>query len=369
MVTDARRLTQPLTLGLALGEHQVPPSWFYQVPRVDDYWGTVAAMLLDDQIASALQLRKRTALSFPWRWSEATSQAARALLQEQMSRLTLEHDLMDALACLEQGVSYCEQVWEQVAGRWLIARIEARDPARFRWHRDGTLLAQGPDLQWAPVPPYRVAAFTHRATRENPYGVSVLEPCYPRWQGKWKAMAQLERLGEKFAIPSVLALTDASDDGELARVSAALAALEHGAGVALSGVREVVTLAASGSAADLLKEVEAADAAISRVITGQVLALDKGDTGSYAMSKTHQHSLESVALLDFRALLRKFSRTTLAWVLELNGVPGPAELVVDEDALKAQQAAAQAGASGAATGAPARLADPGRAEPLLQMMV
>jgi hypothetical protein len=49
-----------------------------------------------------------------------------------------------------------------------------------------------------------------------------------------------------------------------------------------------------------------------------------------------------VALLDFRATIRKLSRTTLAWLLELNGVAGPAEMEFDAELHRKQSAAADA---------------------------
>lgn len=358
---DTRQLTQPLALTLPLGEQYLPPAFFYAIPRTDDYFSTIAAMLLDDQVVASLQLRKHRALTaFPVKWSDATPAAARTLLDEQLARLTIEHDLLDGLACIEQGFAPCEQVWVQAGGRWWIERIQIRDPRRFRFHRDGRLLMQTPGMEWVEVPPMRLAVYTHQASAENPYGVAALEACYPRWQGKWKTLAQLERLGEKYSIPPVVALTDATDDTELTKISSALAMLESGVGVALAGVRELIQLKVSGSAADLLAEVHEHDAAISRVLTSQSLASNKSDTGSYAMAETHMDSLDAIALLDFKALLRKFSRTSLAWVLELNGVAGPGELIFDRATWEAEQRA-KAGGQGASQGGGAglALADPG----------
>jgi hypothetical protein len=341
-----RSLLSPLELPefrYSGAEYYQPPAYFFEVPRSDDYYGAIEAMLLDDQVSSALGLRKRTALSaFPWRWSDATPPPARALLDEQLRRLTWEHDLEDALRCLDWGHAPCEQVWVRDAqGRLWIDRIEARDPRRFRVHRDGGLLYQGADLRWERVPDYRVAWYTHGATRENPYGRSALEPAFPRWQGKWKAMAQLERLGEKYSIPPVIALSDASDDEELNRISARLAELENGMGVALSGVTSIVQLSVAGKVEELLRAIGAHDDAISKVITAQVQLLDDGEGGgSYAKAKTHENSLEAVALLDFRATIRKLSRTTLTWLLHLNQVQGPAEMEFDQQTHREQKQAA-----------------------------
>lgn len=329
-----RNLTRPLAARAPIGEHYVPPAFFYQIPRVEDYFGSIEAMLLDDQVAAALQLRKRRALAMPWKWSEDSDSTAVAFLQDVFTRLTLEHDFEDALACLENGFIPCEPLWHKEDGQWFVKRIERRDPRRFRFAKDGSLHYQTPALEWQPVPEHRVLVFTHQATLENPYGRSVLEPCYPRWQGKWKVLAQLERLGDKYSIPPVVALTDATDDGQLNTISANLAALESAAGVALSGVKDVKALEVQGKGADLLAEIKDHDAAMAKVLTGQVLALDKGDTGSYALGKVHENSLDAVALLDFKAMLRKLSRTLVVSILTLNNIPGKARMVFDEEAWK-----------------------------------
>ncbi len=339
-----RQLTRPLSTDQFLTDRHAPPAFFYQVPRVADYFGTIEAMLLDDQVSSAMQLRQHTALRMPWAWSDDSDAAATGLLDQVFAEITLEHDLLDALQCLAYGFVPLEVFWSVQAGVMVPERIERSDPRRFQFHKSGHLMYLASDSQWRDVPDKKVIVFTHRANATNPYGCSVLEPAFPRWQAKWQALDQMQQLGDRYSVPAHVAISDATGEAELIKISQALAGLSAADSVTVAGVRDIKELSVKGKITEINEVIRDHDAAISKVITGQVLALDKGTTGSYAMSKTHQTSLESVAELDMKAVLRKLSRTLVAWVLELNQVAGRAVMVLDEQARQAAQAPAPGGA-------------------------
>ena len=130
----ARQLTQPLSTDQFLADRHAPPAFFYQVPRIADYFGTIDAMLLDDQVSSAMQLRQYTALGMPWRWADHSDVVATNLLEQVFDEITLEHDFLDALECLAYGFIPLEVFWQEHDGVIVPERIERSDPRRFQFN-------------------------------------------------------------------------------------------------------------------------------------------------------------------------------------------------------------------------------------------
>lgn len=316
-------------------DHYPQPGQLYEVPWTSSYWNTIETMLMDDQISTSLEQRKSRALDKPTLWKGDAK--AIAFIQETIER-TESDDILDCLAMIEKGFNPIEIDWINESGRWWIASMECRDPSIFRVSTTGQLQYRSKDFQWHNVPAHKVALFTMGATRDKPYGKSALKPCFPHWQAKWKMHAQLERLGDKYSIPPVVALCETSDDDELAKVGASLAALESATGVAVSGVNKIESLTVTGKMEELLTGIKQKDQAMSKSLTGQVLATDVGDSGSYAQSKTHESSLEAIAIKDVKRLLHILNRTIYRSILEVNNLGHlRAEQVFDEQSWKQQQ--------------------------------
>lgn len=304
---------------------RVPPAFFYQTPRNGDYFSEIKFMKLDSQVGAALELRKRTAMEFP-RQIVGDGKAVN-LVKKVLNALTWEHDLEDMLGCLEYGYMPSEIIWRLKDGIWTVAAIEQRDPAKFRFNTENGWEGSV-DGAWQPLPSRKFIFTTHKANFEHPYGMSCLLSAYQAWSSKLAASAYMLKLGKKYAVPSLVALTDANNEIELEKISSTLAQLESSSGVALSGVSSVLQLAATGQAEALRAIVEHYNVEISKAITGQSLAMDQGETGSYAQAQVHRSSLEQMAAQDIRALINKVNRTLIRWILELNGIKGSAEITV-----------------------------------------
>ena len=59
---------------------------------------------------------------------------------------------------------------------------------------------------------------------------------------------------------------------------------------------------------------------ISRAITKQTLTTNNSETGTYALGKVHQETLENIAILDAKYIARKLNITLIRWILELNDI-------------------------------------------------
>ncbi|TQF71795.1 phage portal protein family protein [Pseudoalteromonas luteoviolacea] len=345
-------LTTPLSEDNPIIGHYPQPGQVYDVPTFNSYWGAINTMMQDDQIIASLELRKSRALAKPTKW--VGDDNAIALIKNVLSNLTFTQDQMDGLSMLELGFNPCEIQWAKSGNEFYVESIEKRTPEKFRIGQQGQLLFSDKNFEFKPVPDKKVMLFTRNATRETPYGESVLKGCYPHWAAKWEADAQVTRLGKKYSIPSFIALTDTDDEADLARISLSLAGLENGDGIATSGVKEIITLTATGKLEELIKAIDKKDKAISKVITGQTLAQGESQYGTQALGKVHENTLEAYAIQDLKLLLNRFNRTLFRWILELNGLGHlNARLLFDDEAYKESQKAQSS------TGQPLQLSNPG----------
>ena len=308
-----------------------PSNSFVEKPGTQDYWNTIKSMLQDSQISASIGLRKRTALTM---LSELEGDAeAVNCVSEVISKITFIHDIHDLLSRLEFGISYQEIIWKlDDSGKYWIDAIEQRSNKNFRWFfsETGEKFLQYYDRgTWRFAPDKKFIVGTNNATQENPYGESVLVCVYPDWVEKCRLKMYFDRLSEKLSIPSFIALTDASNQKDIDQVSTVLSEIENGAGLAVSGVRDIKELSVSNQMGSLLEKIKELDRNISKGITSQVLALDYGQTGSYALGNVHENSLKVVAAMDCDATAYLLNRQVIRWILDLNGIGGDAYYPVD----------------------------------------
>ena len=306
-----------------------PPYSLLDDPGTKDYWNTIKTMLADSQVAAALGLRKRTGLTL---LPELTGdKAAVDFVSDVLSNITFVNDINDHQSRLEYGNAIQEIIWKVDQNIWRIEAIELRSNKNFRWFftQNGQKFLQYYDGEWKFAPERKFMVGTHAATQENPYGESVLKCIFPDWREKWQIKEYLDRLADKLSIPSFVALTHATNQTDLDSLSERLTEIQNGSGLAVSGVDSVVTLAATGQVDQLLNAIKALDQNISKGITSQVLALDHGERGSYALGDVHENSLKIIAAMDIDEAAYAFNRQLFKWILELNGLSGKAYFPVD----------------------------------------
>lgn len=312
----------------------------------DPYWGAIDAMLLDEEVDSDVELRHAAAMTLPWYLEGSPDDVAFA--EQLLERLDMETLLEDALCAAEWGFNPLEVEWDQSTGPWRPVLIERRHSRLFRIDDRGQVYyAPRGGSGFALVAEGKVIPVRRKATKERPYGVSILESVWPIWQVKWTHVAQLERLGQKYSVPSVIALAKANNVAELDTVSAALAGIESGEGVALSNVEQVIQLTASGKAQELLEVIRHYDTKMSKRITGQTLTSNTQQYGSRSLGEVHERAALRIAIGDLKMVFGCLNATLLRWIFALNGKDGQVRLVFDEKAFEERVKAQQSGGNGA----------------------
>lgn len=298
------------------------------------YYGAIRAMLLDEEVASDVEMRHATAMTVPY-MIEGSAQDV-AFFQEVTADLDLEALMEQMLAATEFGFMPVELMWEQQGELLCVVNSEQKRPENFRIMTDGSLVYSAVDYTNKTPVTGKVIPVLRKPSSERPYGETILESVWPIWQSKWISWANIERLGEKYAIPTAIALAkEANGDEDLQKIADSLAPVMNGDAVALSGVEEIVTLSASGKVDELLRTIEYIDNKIAKSITGQTLTNGNQKYGSRSLGEVHERAGMRVSKQDARMVYKVLNQTLCKWVFLANGREGNIKVRVDEEAYKA----------------------------------
>jgi phage gp29-like protein len=351
----AARLSTLLPLadaGNAFADHYpVPISLGAAGNQVTDYyWMCIDAMLQDEEIAADFELRHATSIMTPYTVEGSASDIA--FVNDMLAELELDVLMEHCLYHADYGFNPVELDWVEDGGLIRPVLSERRHPRSFRWGKDGKLLysaSGGTGFDFKAVPEGKVIPVVRNGSREKPYGESVLEPAWPVWQTKWAHVEQLERLAQKYSVPTSIALVDSTNatEASLANISANMAAIDGGGSVALSGVKEVVQLTASGKATELMNVIKDYNNSLAKLITGQTLTNGTQKYGSRSLGEVQERAALRIMVNDARTVYAALNRTLLKWVFALNNRPGSVQLKFDKKRFNAELAVLQ-GNGGAA---------------------
>ena len=289
---------------------------------------TYREMKLDGKIDSLLDLRKDTAVAYPWHLEQGRSsdQVYQFVKDNLSARLDWQADLRELLSAIDYGYAVSEALWAEQGGYWVPTKLKSRKPERFRFDSSGTLVLAS-TLQKLAMP-YKFLIHRNKPEAENPYGTPVLSRCYWYWKFKYAGLEFWLNATEKFGVPSILALFDSSDERAAQKkaeeLSQALTQVSSGSGAALANVKEVKALEITGSLADFAVLVHTCDAQMAYAITGQSLATQESEFGTRAQAEVHADTLDKICRGDASAL-GSLLQVLIGWMVEVNfGVGGPA---------------------------------------------
>lgn len=315
-----------------IDNHHPLPYEFGQVDtaQTNYYFQAIRAMLLDDEVASDVELRHATAMTIPFiiSGSDADVTFAKQVLDD----FDLDDLMEQMLRATEFGFQPIEMFWEKQDGLYVPVNSEPKRPEQFRLKKDGSVFYANYAYQMQSPPMGKIISVVRDQSSERPYGKSVLESLWAIWQSKWISWANIERLGEKYAIPSVAALVpSATSQDELDAVAANLAPIENGSSVALAGVTDVKMLTVSGKVTELLEIITAIDTKISKTITGQTLTSNTQAHGSRALGEVHERAAMRISMKDAKMVFKHLNKTLFKWIFEFNNHPGKIKISVDKE--------------------------------------
>ena len=281
----------------------------------------------DDEISAALETRREAVIATPWRLEPAEGEPVRWLHE------TLEPHIETLIRGTWSALPYGYAVQEVVyrpGPRVGIDRVVEKPLEWFEPRRDGTLWYTPSDGMGSGVPievdsRYKFLLTRRNPTYRNPYGEALLSRCYWPWFFRHNGWRFWMRFLERFAEPLLL--------GQVFDPSGFVTALQGMGLEAVVGVgkEESISAVTPGAAGEFEKVEMALGRRIQKLILGQTLTSEVGDTGSYAAAQVHNEVRQDKRNADLRLVTQTAQRLVEAlWTL--NALPGlPPRFVLADD--------------------------------------
>ncbi|GEO82281.1 DUF935 domain-containing protein [Pararhodospirillum oryzae] len=302
--------------------------------RAADQGDGAAYLALADDIeerdlhyAAVLGVRKRQVSQLPVvveAVSDARDDVAAAdLAREWLGRDDLEDDLFDLLDALGKGYAVAEILWEPSAGgRRLWPRLEARDPAWFRFSRtDGKtpqLIADnGSDT---PLPAWKFVTHRGRFKTGIPLRSGLARAAAWAWCFKSFDLKAWLIFCEVYGHPLRLGKYDpgASEADKATLLRAVRDIAQDAAAIIPEGMTIEFVATQSQSTGELYERmVTYWDQQVSKLVLGQVGTTD-AIAGGYAVGKVHDGVRGDIERADAKALAGTLNRDLVRPLIDLN---------------------------------------------------
>lgn len=281
----------------------------------------------DWQVYSMLQTRALALAACEWQVDAASDRRADRrvadFVREVLAAANLDRLTVDLMEAIVTGFKAAEVMWEIADGEVRISEFRARRASRFCFDVEGRprLLIPEAVFDGIPVPERKFVIWTFGGYEWNPYGRGLGHQLYwPVWFKKngirfWMVFA------EKFGSPTVMAKyppgTSAADQAQLLE---AIRTIQQQTGIRIPSTMDVSMLeAARTSSIDTYETLcEYMDRAIAKIILGQTLTSEPGDSGSYALGKVHDGVRLDILKADADSLCECLNMTVVRWLVDFN---------------------------------------------------
>ncbi len=253
-------------------------------------------------------------------------------LREQLSALEIDRVCRELLHAAWFGYAVAEAIWEIDGPRVRLADLRTRDPARFRWRADATLLlATRERPRGAELPPAKFVALRQpRQHGGQPHGPGCAYWCrWPVWL-KRQALRMWAVSLEKFGAPTAVGrVRRDADPREIERLLETQQAMAAGVGVVLPEGQDLELLdTARRSGGDYAAFVGAMDSMVADAVLGQRATSEIGPWRGTA--EVQAAVLDRLVAADARRLNAALRQSVAAWLAEWNH-PGAAAPVLSRD--------------------------------------
>lgn len=323
-----KELLQEIATRAAAGELDMS-GWLMSLPDPDpvlrkrgEYAQVLEELTADEQVCTAIQQRKlKTLLKRDYRFRPGAAggedpspqaEALAAALSKDLEDVDMYHLIAEVLDAPYYGHTVAEVMWTPGTDDLRIDTIRVKPRRWFGYDGQNRLQFQGATGAPELVPQHKCIVARHFPTFENPYGLRLLSRClWPVAFKKGGVRFWLE-FCEKYGFPWVLGEVDAgTDEASISRATGALSQMVRSAVGIVKGVKTQMFNPSAKGADVHLQLVRYWDGAISKVLKGQTLTDEIGDTGSYAAAQTHYTVLDDFAAAD--AQLVTAFMNDLAW--------------------------------------------------------
>lgn len=288
----------------------------------------------DDEVTQCWEKRLESVIGVPWRLEPNQTRNSKWLTQE----LTPHMDglIRGALEARLYGYSV-QEVTYRPGSRVGIQRIGSKPFEWFFFNPTGELRYRPNDgsdgVEGIPCDPRKFLLTTNRATYANPYGEALISRLW--WPVYYRAQLWAFRLQalERYGMP----LTVGKTMGDRAEFASQLSQLAANAVVAI-GDQDSVTFAEAAQTGEAFSKAEQELVArIQKLILGQTLTSQMGDTGSYAAAQVHYQVQTDKRNADIDLVTGTVQRL-IDTLCELNGIDPPRFVMADDTGLEMARA-------------------------------
>jgi len=319
---DGRDITRGYVDSLPL----LPPTDTVLAARGGGNYAIYEEVLRDDQVAATLAQRRLAVVSREWEvvpgGERRRDRAAADFLREQLDRIRFDAVTERMLYGVFWGYAVAECLWAREGERVVLDAVRVRNPRRFAFTPAGELtLLTTRSPTGEPLPARKFWAFSAGHWHDDdPYGLGLAHWLYWPVLFKRNGMKFWLIFLEKFGQPTGVGRYDKSATAEEQdRLLATVQAIQTDTGIILPKDMAIELLeAARSGTADYLALHRAMNEAIAKVVLGQTLTTQVGDSGSRALGDVHMAVRQDLVKADADLVCASFNATVARWLTEWN---------------------------------------------------
>jgi len=258
-------------------------------------------LLYDEHIKSCIQSRKSGILSQKWIISEYDdSSEVFEFINKCLTDLNMYSLLSAILDAPLFGFQFNEIIWTVKDNKIVPSSFVSIEHELIGFNKNGMPIAETENSSTpVDIPHYKYLLTQYENTRSNPYGVGILSQCYHPYRFKRGAMKLYAEMVHKYGLPLVYGTYDASNEQNRVAFTSILQDLHaEMKAVIPEGLSLNVLDPVNDTGEIFINFIKLCETAISKAILSQTLTTQQDDTGSYAMSKTHNLVREDVIAAD-----------------------------------------------------------------------
>ncbi|MEO5378383.1 MAG: DUF935 domain-containing protein [Magnetococcus sp. DMHC-6] len=282
-------------------------SWLIQVPDPDTILvklglsrASLRSLEGDDEIFAALETRREAVLATPWRL-EPGEGVVSTFVKDQIKPCAL-NVIRGIWAAVPYGYSVQEIIYKKLADNMIgIDRVVEKPFEWFAPQADNTLLFYSPgELSGTQIDTKYKFLLTRRLpTYRNPYGEALLSRLYWPWYFRTQGLKFWVQFLERFGQPLLLGSTS----GDKTEMANQLVRAIQDAVVVIGQEDKVEAIAPSNAGESFSRFEGAMERRVQKVILGQTLTTDVGDSGSFAAALVHDTVRQDRRLADIRMVI------------------------------------------------------------------
>ena len=267
--------------------------------------------------------------------ADETAEAMRdaELVEEWLEGTEIEDEIFDMLDAVGKGYSVHEIIWDMSERQWMPMKLKYQLPRWFTYDRitgaDLKLRDPGGPEGWVDLAPAKFIVHRHAAKSGIPIRGGIARAVAWGWMFKNYSLRDWVRFFEGWGMPMRIGKYDRSATEQEKEIL--LRAVRDIAGDAAAIIPDTMSFELLGSSrgqgspvpnADMYHMLlQYIDSLISKVILGQTLTTEPGESGSYSLGQVHDAVRHDIERSDARQLAATLNRDLVLPLVALNHGP------------------------------------------------